>query len=242
MSKVAKFLLRPQVNLAGAALSALAGIASWFTAVDDAYRVTPLAFILCVVFLVLFALHEHLSAERLRSQASPTLKLVLQEGQLYDSLHVDETLRIFRVGIRSSGASAAEVAVKVTRVLPELPRMFPMQELQQTHEPEGTSRFAVNKSDEPLVFVDLVHQKIHANDGKVSGTKDGKPYVKYFKKGSTAGMWFPFASGSRDIPLGEERYLVWVAIDGPGAEGTRKVVLRLNKSGQYDLSKAYPWV
>ena len=112
MSKVAKFLLRPQVNLAGAALSALAEIASWFTAVDDAYRVTPLAFILCVVFLGLFALHEHLSAERLRSQARPTLKLVLQEGQLYDSLHVDETLRIFRVGIRSSGASAAEVAGK----------------------------------------------------------------------------------------------------------------------------------
>ena len=154
MSKVTKFFLRPQVNLAGAALSALAEIISWFAAFDDAYRVTPVAFILCVVFLGLFALNEHLSAERLRSEARPKLELVFDKGQLYDSLHFNT--RVFRVGVRNSGATVADVAVKVTRVLPELPRVFPMQELQQTHEEEGTSRFAVNKNDEPLVFVDLI--------------------------------------------------------------------------------------
>ena len=240
MSKVTKFFLRPQVNLAGAALSALAEIISWFAAFDDAYRVTPVAFILCVVFLGLFALNEHLSAERLRSEARPKLELVFDKGQLYDSLHFNT--RVFRVGVRNSGATVADVAVKVTRVLPELPRVFPMQELQQTHEEEGTSRFAVNKNDEPLVFVDLIMQKVYENDGRVDGTKDGKPYTRYHKKGSTARMWFPFVNGAPEIPLGEEQYLVWVTIDGPGAEGTRKFVLRPNKSGQYDLSKAYPWV
>ena len=101
-----------------------------------------------------------------------------------------------------------------------------MQEFQQTHEKEGTSRFAVNKSDEPFVFADLIGQKIFAEDGQVTGTKDGKPYTQHHKKGSTAQMWFEFAQGGREIPLDKESYLIWrcarryvvLALDAPGGD------------------------
>ena len=156
MSKVAKFFSRPGVNLALVVASGLVTFASSFTSLDDPYGVTPIAFLSFALILGRLAVTEHLAAERLRSEARPKLELVFHTGQLYDSLHSDGTLRIFRVGVRNSGATVNDVAVKVARVLPELPRVFPMQEFQQTHEKEGTSRFAVNKSDEPFVFADLI--------------------------------------------------------------------------------------
>ena len=84
MSPIARFFLRPRVNLTLAAVTALGEILSWFTTLDDPYQVTPVAFVLCLVFIGLFALHEHLGAEQLRAAAAPTLRLVFGTGQMYD--------------------------------------------------------------------------------------------------------------------------------------------------------------
>lgn len=104
---------------------------------------------------------QQLRISDLEGAAKPYLSLVFGRGeQLYDSLHHEGGLRILRVGVRNSGASVQDVAVKVTRIEPSLPRVFPMQELQRTHAADGVARFTVNKSDEPLVFVDVIHQRI----------------------------------------------------------------------------------
>jgi len=228
-------------------MSALAEVISWFTTFDDAYRVTPVAFVLTIVFGGLFAIHEHIAAETLRAAARPSLRLVFRAGQMFDSLHADGRLRILRVGVLNSGESVNSVAVKVGRVRPELRRVFPMQELQQTHQDEGVSRFTVNKSDEPLVFVDVIHQYLYAADGESSGIVGGVPWSQTHKKGETYRMVFSFAHGARDFKSPDaspierygDEYLVWLVIDGAGAEESRKFVLRRNKQGQYDLSEAF---
>jgi hypothetical protein len=228
-------------------VSAMTEVVSWFTTFDDPYRVTPVAFLLFGLFLGLFGLHEHLAAEQLRAAAQPLLRLAFGNGQMFDSLHHDGRLRIFRVGVLNAGASVSNVAVKVARVHPELPRVFPMQELQQTHGDDGVSRFTVNKSDEPLVFVDVVHQRLHAEAGTASGITRGQPWAKPFRKGETFKMAFAFADGTRDLmpsgahptePYGEQ-YLIWLVIDGAGAEASRKFVLRRNEQGSYGLSEAF---
>lgn len=239
MSSVAAFFLRPRVNLAGAAISAIAEVVSWFTTFDDAYQITPTAFVLSLVFLGLFALHEHIAAEQLRSDAQPRLRLAFDaKGQLYDSLHHDGRLRIFRVGVVNSGASVPDVAVKVARIEPQLPRVFPMQELQHTHAVEGISRFTVNKSDEPLVFVDVIHQYFHTDDGQTARTIGGVEEITPHRKGTTSRLWFTFGGGHREIPLDADHYLVWLVIDGAGAEKARKFVLR-RQNGCYEFALAF---
>lgn len=175
----------------------------------------------------------------LRDAAKPRLRIAFETGQLFDSLHHEDKLRIFRVGVANSGDSVGDVSVKVARILPELPRVFPMQELQQTHHQDGVSRFTVNKSSEPLVFVDVIHQTIYTKDTQISGSRNGHSYTKHFKKGTTNQMFFSFANGLREIPLEADHYLIWLAIDGAGAEGTQKFVLQRNAQGQYDMSKAF---
>jgi prepilin-type processing-associated H-X9-DG protein len=246
MSPIARVLLKPRVNLTIAGVSALGEVISWFTTVDDAYRVTPVLFMLTVTFIVFFAVNEHLGAEKLREDAQPKLRLVWEpQGQMYDSLHLGGDLRIFRVGVVNSGAAVHEVSVKVARIHPEHPRIFPMRELQQTHEEDGTSRFTVNKSDEPLVFVDVIWQRLHERAGQSSVRIGGIHYAEAYRKGQMSSLNIAFADGHQslsrdDVPHPERyghQYLIWLVIDGPGAETSLKIALRRNNaSGQYDLT------
>jgi hypothetical protein len=251
VSPIARVLLRPRVNLAGAAISAVAEVVSWFTTFDDPYRVTPLAFGLCCLFLSLFGVHEHLEAEQFREAAKSKLTLVLGNDHVYDSLHGQRsTVRKLRVGVLNSGDTVHNVAVKVVRVEPRPPDVFPMQELQQTNAGEGESRFTVNKSDEPLVFVELIRQEFRDHDGEMRGSIAGVPYRHPYKKGEMFNMLLAIASEARRLALNSksdvaskdayaDQYLIWLAIDGPGAQPTRKFVLRRNAAGQYDLSEAF---
>ena len=121
-----------------------------------------------------------------------------------------------------------------------------MQELQQTHKDSGVSRFTVNKSDQPLVFVDVIHQALRDQDGVARGSVGGVPYSQPYRKGETYNMALAFADGHRffkDLAHPAERYkddqyLIWLVIDGAGAERWRKFVLIRNASGQYDMSFA----
>jgi hypothetical protein len=126
-----------------------------------------------------------------------------------------------------------------------------MQELQQTHQNEGISRFTVNKSDEPLVFVEVIRQELHERDGEARGSVGGVEYVKPYRKDEASTVSLSFASGGRRLVLNDfpsrdqysDQYLIWLAIDGAGAEGTKKFVLRRNQLGQYDMTEAWPqWV
>jgi hypothetical protein len=38
----------------------------------------------------------------------------------------------------------------------------------------------------------------------------------------------------------EDQHLIWLVIDGAGAESARKFVLRRNEHGQFDMSFAWP--
>jgi hypothetical protein len=141
--------------------------------------------------------HDTLLAER-----EPKLDIVFDPptNVLYDSLHLDGTVRHIRVGVLNSGNPVDSVAVKLTRILPEPPGIFPMQELQLTHHDYPASRFRVNKSSAPLNFVELVSQSIDVS-------------------GMTQGMAIDFVNGRRELSLGVDQYLLWLEIDGEGASG-----------------------
>ena len=55
---------------------------------------------------------------RLKEEAEPHLSLVFDPNkQLFDSLHDNGRLRVFRVGVRNSGAPVSNVSVKLARIL-----------------------------------------------------------------------------------------------------------------------------
>ena len=140
---------------------------------------------------------ENVTATQLLTAARPKLTLVHGPGQNYDSLHHEGRLRIFRVGVLNSGEPVHNVSVKLFRVHPELPRVFPMQEFQHMHE-VGCSRFTVNKSAEPLVFVDVIYQYIHDADGTSGGTRsNGENWQKAYRKGETHQLTVKFANAER---------------------------------------------
>lgn len=77
----------PRVHFVGAALSASFEVVSWFTTLDDPYQITPILFILTVVFIGLFALGQYLEAEALREEKKPKFDIVFSpdEGAWPDS-------------------------------------------------------------------------------------------------------------------------------------------------------------
>lgn len=235
------------------------GIASVGIAVFDAVAaigwptgVSVRAFGLMLLFAIVLGVRAFYLERKLHNDAKaalrPRLKLVFAKGQIFDSLHDEGRLRIFRVGVLNTGEEPVmNVAVKLARVFPELPRVFPMQEFQQTHKEEGVSRFTVSKSDEPLVFVDVVHQYLYSADGVSSGTIGHESWSMSHKKGETFHMGFAFANGERDFKAPSahpterysEHYFIWLVIEGVGAEAMRKFVLRLNTDGHFDFSEAF---
>lgn len=227
--KLARFFTSPVAGLVGIVASVMWAAFGFFAGPAMLYIVASLQAIGTLY-------RENLALKRAKQ---PALSLVFADNQLCDSLHHDGALRIFRVGILNKGESVSNVAVKVARIHPELPRVFPMQELQQTHADEGVSRFDVNKSEEPLVYVDVVHQRLYSQDQRSSRTVGGRTQASFQRKGETASMSFPFANGARPIPLESDTYLVWLAIDGVGGQPL-KLVLRKNSHGQYDMAKAWP--
>jgi hypothetical protein len=189
---------------------------------------------------------ERAAHNECKRAAEPRLRLVFGKGQMFDSVYEHGGRRTFRVAVVNSGASVSNVAVKVARVHPELPDLLMMQELRQTTAEEGVSRFTVNKSAEPIVFVTVIHQRFYGQDGTARGSVNGVEWARSYKKGQTSQLEFAFASGERDLRRGvhpaehyNEQYLIWLAIDGAGAEAWRKFVLRQNKQGQYDFEEAF---
>jgi hypothetical protein len=112
----------------------------------------------------------------------------------------------------------------------------------------GCSRFTVNKSAEPLVFVDVIHQYIHDADTSRGGTRsNGESWQKTCRKGEAHQLTFKFANAEPDLRLEDahpatpyqDQYLIWLAVDGEGAEGEKKFVLRRNDKGQFDFEVAF---
>jgi hypothetical protein len=247
VAAIKRLLDSPRFNFVGAVLSVIAEVTGWLANVPDTSLWSRAAFGLTVVFLGRLAWTQYWDAEALRNSTAPKVSLVFNEGQLFNSLHRGGELRIFRVGVLNSGLEpVANVAIKVARIHPVLPRVFPMQELQQTHQPDGVSRFTVNKSTEPLVFVDVIWQFLYQEDGVSRGAVGNTPYEKRFKKGETRKLNFKFAGmGETDFkPLGahptepyKDHYLIWLAIDGAGAEESQKFILQRNAGGQFEMKK-----
>lgn len=179
--------------------------------------------------------HQH---NELRAQLAPRLGIVFKNGEPpYEESSAHGEWRVFRLGIGNSGAQSTNVAVKLTRIYPAVSGIPLMKELQRTYATEGESRFDVNKSEEPLEFVGFIRQELYSTDGQTSGSVDGKPWVRVFKKGETRTLELLFAQGGeRRLPTDRDQYLLWVAIAGDGAGPVRKFALVRNEKGQYDLS------
>jgi hypothetical protein len=161
-----------------------------------------------------------------RSRRRSRLSLVFEpqgaNGRLYDSLHHEGSLRIIRVGVMKSGEAAVRnAAVIMSGLEPSQEHIFNMQELQQTHFPDGTSRFDVNPSREPLVFVDLIWQEIDEASG------------------ATVHLAIAFSRGKRELSPAHDQYSIRLAIDGGGDIYRRDFVLRKNRAGQYDLEAGH---
>jgi hypothetical protein len=169
------------------------------------------------------------------SSTTPRLELV-HPCSLCDRIH--NNIRVLRVGVRNSSATADGVAVRLAELKPRLESVTEMHELQATHRDSGVSRVTVNKSDEPLIFFDVFYQQIASEDGEVTHVKNGVESTYTFKKGQALSLSAAVARGNRAMSLDVDEYLVWLAIDGAGAEKRRKFVLRRNASGQYDMAVA----
>jgi hypothetical protein len=164
-------------------------------------------------------------AERLEAAAKPSLRLEFDPAKnpLYDSLHLDGKLRHIRISAFNPqpAESVADVAVKLARILPQTAGVFPMQEMRLTHSDPPASRFTLNASTEPLTFIEIVSQSIDPGTGR------------------TTQMGLDFIGGRRLLSLAVDHYLLWLEIDGSGAIGPRKFVLKRNdKTGQYDMTIA----
>jgi len=166
---------------------------------------------------------EFYRSHSLEEKLKPKLSIVFAPGDnpLYDSMHLNNTVRYIRVGIHNTGAESVEnVGVMVTRLMPDQPGIFPMQLLEQTHQqPHPIGRFIVNSSNEPLMFVDLVSQSIN-------------------NKGATDSLLIRFVDNVRSISTAEKQYMIWLTVDGVGSSNPVKIILRKNSSGQFDAQRA----
>jgi hypothetical protein len=84
MSLIVRAAEHPRVALAGAAVSTVAEVVSWFTTFDDAWRVTPVAFILTFLFFGLFAFNQYVEAQRLRDAQEPKFDIAFHPGESSD--------------------------------------------------------------------------------------------------------------------------------------------------------------
>jgi hypothetical protein len=169
------------------------------------------------------AVHDlRIERDEAKESLKPRLQLMFdatRTDSLYDTLHLDGTIRHIRLAVMNHGTSVDNVAVKVTRLTPQPIGVYPMQELRLTHR-EDESRFTANKSSEPITFVEFITQAVN----QVSGV--------------TMRMLIEFVGGKRDLPLDVDMYLLWCEIDGEGADSPRKFVLTRNRRGQFDLDVA----
>jgi hypothetical protein len=171
---------------------------------------------------------EFYRTHTLEQELEPKLELVFDppSNKLYDSQHLNGSLRKMRVGIINRGAEpATNVAVLLSRILPDVAGIFPMKTLQQTHQEDGVCRFTVYRSDEPQVFIEVIHQAIRLTS---------EP------RGATMQLSVDFSDGRRTLPVTTDQYLLWLVIDGESAGKPLKLVLRRNpKTRQYDMERAF---
>jgi hypothetical protein len=100
----------------------------------------------------------------LKAQAKPSLSLVFKPelGQPYvhkKAISERSTRCIYRVGVLNTGATVRDVRVLLRAFYPMEEKVRIKQPFELMAQPERQTRTDVNKSDEPIVFFELVSQR-----------------------------------------------------------------------------------
>jgi len=237
VTRLARIVLNSRLNLLGAVVSTATEIGSWFTALDDPYRVTPIAFILTVYFLGMLCIREHSRAEQLKDQIAPRLMLVFRP-ELGEPYFTEPAIpipgyappdvrieRIYRVGVVNHGSNTApsvrvllrafspleeDVRLKLPMVVMEAPNVLS----------NPDQRCDINHSDEPQVFFQVVSQIVF---DPFDSMKIGRPKLQ---------------QATRDEPILTGRHQLYklaLEIDGPGAGAPMGFVYEADKRGVYEL-------
>jgi hypothetical protein len=136
---------------------------------------------------------------------SPSLAIVYRPDKspyVFDKIGVDgKTLRIHRVSVSNTGASASGVSVKLVKCDPsDVGAVYPGHELWPTGHPHNTLSVTVHRSgDDPLMFFDVIGQLF------LPGNASERLHLRYA------------AEGLYGRGLSHSAYKITLAVHGPGA-------------------------